>query len=1064
MNPTTRFGGRYRLHQRLSRGAASSAYAALDELTRAPVRLRVLERGLEDPARVAHFRASALASARLKHPNLVQVLDEGQEGSLPYIVTEWHEGIPLARWRGLALPWGFLRSVLLQTCDALAFIHAHGLLHLELCPDNIWVSPGPDGPIARLADVGCARLDDGWQDRGQGAKATLKLLGSLRYLAPEVADAPPWRMGVLADLYGLGLTLWELLAGTIPFSEQTGVALLLKRASLPAPELPSALGGEFHEALADLLKRLLAREPEARPRDATQVRRMLAALPAPPCYVNPLPDSEPPEPPIPTEGLPALGRAALIGGPFPLSSLAAGRVVGHEAGELSLLNAVREAVNGQGSRLALLDGPNGAGKSHLVQRVAEEVARLGLARVIPVHFDGPGRPLSGLYAALEDLLKAATTDRAGVRARVAALPQLLGIETEGLSAVLPALLRPDETPFARPGGEVDPGMDEAPTSAGKVLAGVFAEIVRRVAANEAVVVVLDDLDDAAEAEGPALVEHLLADLNLPLCLLATLRRGSAAELHVRFPAGEACLHLSVDPLGDEARRRYLEERLGLEPETAAAVSASLEPHPELLRGVADHLLDGRIAGPMGQRVLVHGVLLPEAKAELFESRLRALPSTGPDALVPDVVAGLAFAKVPLSPRTLAALAADDPHRPLHRALAAAERVGLLTRTAAGRFRFTDAKLPAFLTQRHQDRGPSWHRRWLKALERLEGGARGRLGLERAEHAEALGETSRAVEACLEAAALGLAPGQLVVERALRAACRAANLAETLSDRLRTARAKRLQAELLRQAGEHDAARAVLTDARRWLEGEPPGTEEAWCVLLSAWLEVDQGQVHAAQASFELARRLFELAGDQGGPPWTTLGQARIASLLGEHQIARTLGREAEDAFSALSATRGTLAARYLRAVAADEASDPRTADPRYAELAKLADERGWLLEAAWLRVRRVRCLLALARPHDALATLSEVRPVAQVLGLTGISDWVAAVTPATLAAAGESGRAREALGQARLPSPRLCPSAADALLAALRIPTVALDPPLEQALLRWASQIRSHGRPTLFDF
>lgn len=155
----------------------------------------MLERGQEDERRVGHFRASAFAAARLDHPNIPQVLDEGLEDRTPFIVTAWPAGRPLSHWRGTNPPWGFVRSVLTQICDALAHIHANELLHLDLRPDHILVEQRPSGPFVHLTDIGCSRFDEGYSDQVGGAQITLKYLGTVHYMAPEVADAPSWQTG-----------------------------------------------------------------------------------------------------------------------------------------------------------------------------------------------------------------------------------------------------------------------------------------------------------------------------------------------------------------------------------------------------------------------------------------------------------------------------------------------------------------------------------------------------------------------------------------------------------------------------------------------------------------------------------------------------------------------------------------------------------------------------------------------------------------------------------------------------------------------------------------------------
>ena len=120
-------------------------------------------------------------------------------------------------------------------------------------------------------------IDDGWSDHAVGAQATLKLLGSLQYMAPEVGDAPPWLHGPWSDLYSAGLVLWELLTGSLPHGELQGVALLMRRASEPAPVLPLRDEPDLL-SLLEASGRLVADEEAANAEVSTVEEEELSAL------------------------------------------------------------------------------------------------------------------------------------------------------------------------------------------------------------------------------------------------------------------------------------------------------------------------------------------------------------------------------------------------------------------------------------------------------------------------------------------------------------------------------------------------------------------------------------------------------------------------------------------------------------------------------------------------------------------------------------------------------------------------------------------------------------------
>ncbi len=1030
-------------------------WGATDERSGQSVAIRVLERGVDDELRVAHFRASALAAARMRHRNIARVLDEGLSPLGPFIVTEWIDGVALAEWRGARLPWGFLREVCAQICEALSHIHAHGLMHLDLRPRNIMVLRDGERPWVRITDVGCGRIEDGWKDRGGGARATLKYLGSLRYMAPEVAEAPPWMIGPHSDLYSFGLVLWEMLCGTIPDGDVEGMALLMRRAQSAPPVLPGGVLSRHERQVRTLLGRLLAKRPADRP-SAAQVRRTIELLEDDETWC---------EPQRPTEWTqPSFDHAAAPTSALPLVPLALPPVLGREDAQRAVWQPVQAVVGGSGSRVVLIEGRPATGKSLLLSTIVEQVSRMGAARIWRVRFDRHSPPGTGLMGALDDLLRSGNSDAAGIEARIDELPLLLGADGAGLREALPGLMRPDATPFARPGNEPSPGVEVGGEGTAVMLRSLFVELLRRTARSEAVLLCLEDLHLAPDSEGAELVEAVVRRFDdLPVCIVATARADDRAtqKLKTRFPEGGVCHWVGLPPHDELNKRAYIKARLGLCREDEDRVLAALRAVPGHMRELCDHLLDGRLQpGPAGQRIVLN-TLLPESASELFEALLSAVPASGGSALVPDTICGLALARLPLTPRVLNALVADDPHRPYHRALACAERARLMVRSATGSWRFCSESLRDWLQQRLGLRAESWNLRWLRALDRLEGQGRGQLGLERGHHGEAVGDLGLAVNALLEAAQWALGPGQQALSRGLTAARRASELAATLDRPRLRARAARARAELMRQAGHPSKARVALTEAFGLLQDPAAAVERGWCTLVSAWLAVDERDLPLAARLFNAARESFEKSSYEGGVLWTFIGHAHVASLQGQHRTARTLARQAEKGFEEMGAQRGVLAARMLRASTADASGDHAKAEQRYGRLQALADERRWLLESTRLRLDRVRTLTALQRPHDALVPLDEAADLATALGLDRATAWIVAVRPALLAAAGQHRQASVALQNARIPPPHACTGASATLRAALEHPTARLDEKLHRALSRWADQVANEGDVTI---
>jgi hypothetical protein len=1046
----TRLAGRYRLEERIAHAGVGTVWVALDERSGQPVSVRFLERGADDARRVDLFRASAYAAARLRHPYIARVLDEGDGPLGPFIVTEWVDGLPLIDWIGGRPPWGFVKAVLTRVCDALAYLHARDMVHLALRPESILIIQTPEGPDVRLVGVGCTRIDEGHGDERPGARLTLKYHGSLRYLAPEVVESPPWVVGPWSDLYALGLILWALLMGDIPFGEQRGVALMLARKTEPPPVLPSDAGRPHHATLSVLLKQLLERDAVARPTSAAWVGQVLASLEGAPRWVAPRPEHRVQRPPLSAARLPVSA--------FALHPLQPSVLVERDAAIGAVWENVQAMQQGFGSRLVVLEGGMATAKSRLVAFVADHAEVQGLARIWRVRFQPGQAPSTGLAGTLERQLRAGAADLLGLTERAEALGPLLGLsEDAGFAQLVPGLLRPTPTAFARPPNALDLRWE---VNARCLLVGAFSELIRKAAGRAPLMLWLDDVHFAHTDAAVELVEGVLADGDLPVCVVVTARRDhpTTAVWRARFPDGDPVRWIGVEPMTQAGADAYLNARTGLVPNARAKVLAAVGQDRALLPDLVDWLLSAHLTTSAEGYVLNPAVMLPETADELRSAVFEQLPAAGADLLVPDVVAGLALAQVPITALVIEALEADDPNRPYRRALFAAERGRWMAREPLGGWRFTRPELAEWLRAHHQTRAESWHRRWSRALLRLEGEARGQYGAQRAWHAELLGEPEVALAALLDAASWSLGPGQTSTWHGLAAAEQAEALANRLRDPIKAAHAGRLRACLLRSRGDFEGARAALVVAQRRLTMAAPNhVEQGWCQLTAGWLALDRGDLAAASTAFNAAEPIFGQAGDKGGGAWSLVGHGQVQVALGHFAMARRLGHQAEQTFTALDAARGGLAARALRAHAADAGGDWPLAEQRYAVLQALVDQHRWHLQSTSLRLRRARVALLAQRPHDSLRLLDEAEGLATALVLEPMQAWIAAVRPAVHAAAGDAATAREALGQARLPSPAASESASATVQAALAVPSARLDRSLYEALEQWCDRLREQA-------
>ncbi|MDY6055577.1 protein kinase domain-containing protein [Micrococcus sp.] len=270
--------GRYQVLARVARGGMSTVYRALDLRLDREVALKVMHEHLaEDPALVHRFEREAKTAARLSHPHVVAVLDQGHtvgpEGDvIAYLVMEFvpgrtlravlREQAPLSPARALRL----LRPVL----DGLAAAHRAGLVHRDVKPENVLVRD--DGRVT-VADFGLARAATGHTSAGQA------VLGTPAYLAPEHILGEP--SDARADVYAVGIMAFEMLTGRQPYTADTALQVAYRHVNERVP-VPSTLTPGLPERIDDLVLWCTEPDPADRPADATvlleAVDRLLAEL------------------------------------------------------------------------------------------------------------------------------------------------------------------------------------------------------------------------------------------------------------------------------------------------------------------------------------------------------------------------------------------------------------------------------------------------------------------------------------------------------------------------------------------------------------------------------------------------------------------------------------------------------------------------------------------------------------------------------------------------------------------------------------------------------------------
>ena len=248
---------RYELEELVGTGGMSSVYRALDTLLERNVALKILHPHYGDDAEyVERFRREARSVAQLSHPNIVTVIDRGQSDDQQYIVFEYIDGESLKQLvdRSGPLPARRVVELGLQMAEALAFAHQHGLVHRDVKPQNVLINA--DGE-AKVTDFGIARS----LDVEHGVTQTGTVLGTSNYLSPEQARGQA--VTPATDVYSLGVVLYELLTGEVPFPGENFVAVAMKHINEPPPSLLEKRP-DVPLRLVYAIERALAKDPNDR--------------------------------------------------------------------------------------------------------------------------------------------------------------------------------------------------------------------------------------------------------------------------------------------------------------------------------------------------------------------------------------------------------------------------------------------------------------------------------------------------------------------------------------------------------------------------------------------------------------------------------------------------------------------------------------------------------------------------------------------------------------------------------------------------------------------------------
>ncbi len=276
--------GRYQITGILAAGGMGVIYDAVQVALGRPVALKCLHpRYAQDKNAVARFQREAELSGGFGHPHIVEVFDMGYlDDGVPFLVMERLDGETLAgrMKRERTLPVGLSVSIARQTLSALVVAHSKGVLHRDLKPDNIFLAHRAGVvPRVKVLDFGVAL------SLGDANRKSLKLtragfvMGTPAYMAPEQARGDT-ALDVRADLYSVGMMLYEMLVGKLPFSASSPAALLAEIHRV-RPQTPSALRSDVPKTVDSVVMKSLASDRTKRYADAAEMSRALVALGVP---------------------------------------------------------------------------------------------------------------------------------------------------------------------------------------------------------------------------------------------------------------------------------------------------------------------------------------------------------------------------------------------------------------------------------------------------------------------------------------------------------------------------------------------------------------------------------------------------------------------------------------------------------------------------------------------------------------------------------------------------------------------------------------------------------------
>src|SRR4051794_13103855 len=265
--------GPYELQTKLGQGGMGAVYVGVHQTLHTPRAIKVLLPTEVDEAVVERFVREGVISASLRHPNIVEIFDVGEQEDIHFLVMELVEGVSLLQLlRGSgALPIERVVVLMRQVADALDYAHARGIVHRDIKPSNIIVTPEDR---VMLIDFGIARALDESRLTRVGV-----VVGTFEYMAPEVVTEGGGSPG--ADRYALGIVAYQMITGRVPFTGESAHSIMYRQVHEPPPP-PSRFRGDLPDGVEEALLRQLSKSPDDRYASSQAFIDALAAIERPP--------------------------------------------------------------------------------------------------------------------------------------------------------------------------------------------------------------------------------------------------------------------------------------------------------------------------------------------------------------------------------------------------------------------------------------------------------------------------------------------------------------------------------------------------------------------------------------------------------------------------------------------------------------------------------------------------------------------------------------------------------------------------------------------------------------